>query len=167
MRPYPSPAALTPPIRGFTLIEMVITLALVGLLALVAMPLAEVATVRAKESELRVALRQIRTAIDAYKAAADAGQIEKKADDSGYPPSLEALVEGIPDTKHPGNPPLTFLRRIPRDPFYPDPTTSDADTWNQRAYGSPPSHPEPGRDVFDVASRSTKVGLNGIAYNQW
>ncbi len=165
MRPQHAPRH--PSIRGFTLIEMVITLALVGLLALVAMPLAEVASVRAKESELRVALRQIRSAIDAYKTASDAGQIDKKADDSGYPPSLEVLAEGVPNAKNPAGAALVFLRRVPRDPFYPDAATADADTWNQRAYGSPPSRPEPGRDVFDVSSRSTKVGLNGIPYHQW
>jgi len=80
--------------RGFTLIELVVTLALVGLVAYVSVPLFEVTSTRMREAELRSALRQIRTAIDAYKVAADTGVIEKGATDSGYPPSLQVLVEG-------------------------------------------------------------------------
>jgi general secretion pathway protein G len=153
--------------RGFTLIELVVTLALVGVTAMVALPMAELTTVRAKESELRLALRQIRTALDAYKAAADAGQIEKMADQSGYPPTLEALTTPVVNIKNPKGTAFTFLRAVPRDPFEPDATLSAAETWNTRAYGTSPDSPAPGNDVFDVASRSRKTGLNGVAYRQW
>ncbi len=80
---------------GFTLIELVVTLTLVSILALVAVPLYEVTMTRTKESELRTALRQIRTALDAYKLATDNGVVSKDAGASGYPPSLRTLVEGV------------------------------------------------------------------------
>ena len=83
--------------RGFTLIEMVVTLAMVGVLAAAALPLYEVTVTRQKEAELRAALRTIRSALDAYKAAVDSGQVAKGALDSGYPPSLEILVTGVED----------------------------------------------------------------------
>jgi len=163
------------PASGFTLIEMVVTLALVGLLALVASPIYEVTTTRLKESELRAALRTMRTALDAYKAASDTGQIPRQPGESGYPPNLEVLVQGVevkvpgsvklggePDTKR-----LMFLRQIPRDPFQTDPNVAAAAGWRTRAYGSPPEDPQSGPDVFDVTSNSPRVGLNGVPYGQW
>jgi general secretion pathway protein G len=156
-----------PSSRGFTLIELVVTLALVGVMAMIAMPLAELTTARAKESELRIALRQIRTSLDAFKAAADAGQIEKMADQSGYPATLEDLTTPITNIKNPKGTAFTFLRAIPRDPFEPDASLSAAQSWNTRAYGTSADNPSPGKDVFDVSSRSSKVGLNGVPYNQW
>lgn len=155
--------------RGFTLIEMVVTLALVGILASTALPLYEVTVTRQKEAELRLALRTIRNALDAYKAAADSGQIAKEALDSGYPPSLELLVNGV-DLKNapPGAPArIYFLRHIPIDPFSPDPALSASQQWATRSYASPPDDPQPGADVFDVASTSTRVGSNGVPYGQW
>jgi general secretion pathway protein G len=161
--------------RGFTLIELVVTLALVGVLASATLPLYEVISTRLKESELRIALRTIRTALDAYKSAADSGQVKREAGDSGYPPNLEILVQGIevddptattgsgaPTTKR-----LVFLRQVPRDPFNTDPNVPAADTWVMRSYGSPRDAPQPGPDVFDVASSSARIGLNGIPYRQW
>ena len=156
-----------PSFRGFTLIELVVTLALVGVMAMLAMPLAELTTARAKESELRLALRQIRTSLDAYKSAADSGQIEKMADQSGYPATLEDLTTPIVNIKNPKGTPFTFLRSVPRDPFEADASLAAADTWNTRAYGSSPDSPSSGKDVFDVSSRSNKVGLNGVPYNKW
>lgn len=156
-----------PSSRGFTLIELVVTLALVGVMAMLALPLAELTTARAKESELRIALRQIRTSLDAYKAAAEAGQIEKMADQSGYPATLEDLTTPIANLKNPKGTPFTFLRSVPRDPFETDASVSAADSWNTRAYGSSPDNPSPGKDVFDVSSRSNKIGLNGVPYNKW
>jgi general secretion pathway protein G len=153
--------------RGFTLIELVVTLALVGLLALVALPLYEISSVRVKESELKLALRQIRTALDAYKAASDTGLIVKQADDSGYPPSLEVLVNGVDNAADVNRSKLVFLRRIPRDPFQLDTTLSAEQTWVLRSYGSAFDDPRAGADIYDVVSRSTRQGLNGIPYKDW
>lgn len=145
--------------RGFTLVEMLVTLAILALLASLALPLSELSVQRAKERELRHALRALRGAIDAYKDAADANRIERKADASGYPPTLEVLVEGVKDAKDPKGAKLYFLRRIPPDPFGGD--------WGLRSYASPPDDPEPGKDVFDVYSTSEGVGLNGVPYREW
>ena len=153
--------------RGFTLIELVVTVAIVGILAATVLPLAQISAQRAKESELRVALRQIRDAIDAYKAAGDAGQIERQADASGYPPSLRVLAGGVADIKSAEPKRIYFLRRVPRDPFYPDIDTPDDETWGLRSYESPPDAPAPGDDVFDVYSLSEKAGLNGLPYREW
>jgi general secretion pathway protein G len=163
------------PRRGFTLVELLVSLALVGLLASVALPSYEMVSLRLKESELRSALRSIRTALDAYKAASDAGTIPKVAGGSGYPPSLDVLergvevgtpgavtAEGTPDVRR-----LVFIRRVPRDPFHPDPTVPAISTWTTRAYGTPPDQPAPGPDIFDVASSSPRLGINGIPYAQW
>ena len=151
---------------GFTLIELVITVAILAVLASAVVPLAELTRVRAKESELRGALRTLREAIDAYKRAADEGRVQRAADESGYPRSLESLLNGVRDAKNPGQRQIYFLRRMPRDPFA-DPETPAALTWGKRSYASPPDAPQEGRDVFDVYSRSTAKGLNGIPYDQW
>jgi general secretion pathway protein G len=152
--------------RGFTLIELVVSLALMGLLALLATPMAEMAVQREREQSLREALREIRGALDRYKTAADQGQIERRVGDSGYPPDLQALVRGVPDQKSPGRVPLYFLRRIPRDPFAPADVPAES-SWGLRSYASAPQEPAPGADVFDVYSRSPGVGLNGQPYRAW
>jgi general secretion pathway protein G len=153
--------------RGFTLVELVITAAIVSVLALAVLPFAEKATQRAKESELRSSLRELRLAIDAYKKAWDEGRIEHKLDDSGYPPTLDALVQGVRDAKDPKGRKIYFLRRLPRDPFAADPALAAGDTWGKRSYDSPPDAPFEGADVYDVYSRSDGVGLNGVAYRLW
>lgn len=153
--------------RGFTLIEMVVTVAIVGLLASVALPLAQLASQRVREQELRDALREIRGAIDAYKAASDSGRIVKEPWASGYPPSLGVLASGVEDARSPKKRRIYFLRRVPRDPFYPDPAADPAETWGLRAYASEPEDPQPGEDVFDVYSLSQRRGLNGIEYRDW
>lgn len=153
--------------RGFTLIEILITVAIVATLASVALPLSEVAVQRGKEADLRRSLREIRDALDAYKRASDEGRITRQADQSGYPPTLLMLVEGVPDAKSPSGSKIYFLRRVPRDPLHPDASAPPERTWGLRSYESPPSEPRPGKDVYDVRSLSDRKGLNGILYNEW
>ncbi len=152
---------------GFTLIELVITVAIMALLASVVFPMAEVAVQRGKEQDLRTALREIREAIDAYKEASDDGRIIMKVDESGYPPSLDILVQGVSDATSPLDRKIYFLRRIPRDPFVSDPNIPAAETWGKRSYASSPNEPQEGDDVYDIYTLSTGVGLSGIAYREW
>jgi general secretion pathway protein G len=153
--------------RGFTLIELVITLAIIGLLASAAMPLAQLVARREKEADLRTALRDIRAGIDAYKFAADTGHIKKDADKSSYPPDLKSLYVGVPDAGSLDDRMQYFMRRIPRDPFFPDGTVPAEDTWGLRSYASPPDDPQPGDDVYDIHSLSSEKGLNGVSYREW
>ena len=152
--------------RGFTLIEMLVVLLIMGILVGSAVPLAQMSQRRTKESELHSALRTLRGAIDAYKVAWNEGHIEKKPGDTGYPSTLQVLVDGVVDAKDPKGRRIYFLRRIPRDPFA-DPRLDAAQTWALRSYTSPPSKPEPGPDVFDVTSVSSGIGLDGTPYHQW
>ena len=145
---------------GFTFIELMITVAIVALLASIALPLAEVAYQRNREQDMRHALREIRTAIDAYKRATDEGAIERKADESGYPPKLAVLVEGVADKRKTDGSKIYFLRRVPADPI-------SGEEWGLRSYASPANEPQAGKDVFDVYSRSPDAGLNGIPYREW
>lgn len=152
--------------RGFTLIELVVTLAIVALLASAAAPLVELTVKRNRERELRASLREIRTAIDAYKRASDEGRIFKSPRHSGYPPKLAALVEGVPDLRNPERRAIYFLRRLPADPFAGQSAPVEA-TWGKRSYASPPDAPEEGEDVFDVYSLSEGIALNGTPYRRW
>jgi general secretion pathway protein G len=153
--------------RGFTLIEMVVTVAVVAVLAAMAVPVAQLSAQRARESELRTALRQIREGIDAYKRYTDEGRIARASDASGYPPRLADLVQGVPDAKSPGGARIYLLRRIPRDPFSPDAALEASETWGLRSYASSPDAPAEGADVFDVYSRAPGTGLNGVPYREW
>ena len=152
---------------GFTLMELVVTLALLGLLAMLAAPLAEVTVQRSREQALREGLREIRGAIDRYKAAADRGLIKRETGDSGYPPSLQVLVEGVPNQKSPSDEKLYFLRRLPRDPFAAGNAQAGAEGWVLRSYARAPDSPSAGADVFDVATSASGTGLNGVPYRDW
>lgn len=152
---------------GFTLIELLITVAIVAVLASIALPLTEVAMQRSREQDLRHSLREIRTAIDAYKQAVDDGRIVKTADQSGYPPSLKTLVEGVKDAKDLEGKKIYFLRRVPRDPMADDQQGDPGESWGKRSYESPPDDPQEGKDVFDVYSLSDRAGLNGVPYREW
>jgi general secretion pathway protein G len=153
--------------RGFTFIELMITLAIMATLAMVAVPMAQVAVQREKERTLRAGLIEIREAIDAYKKAADGGRIKLGLGDSGYPKKLGDLVEGVPDERSTTRQNMYFLRRMPRDPFSTRGEQRAADTWAKRAYASPPDNPSEGSDVFDISSRSDLIGLNGVPLKQW
>lgn len=152
--------------NGFTLIELLVTVTIVAILASVALPLSALTKQRAQEQELHQTLREIRTAIDAYKQAADEGRIARSLDQSGYPPKLGVLVEGVEDAKSPIQKKIYFLRRIPRDPFA-DESIATESSWGKRSYDSPPDAPQAGKDVYDVYSLSDRIGLNGIPYREW
>ena len=154
-------------IKGFTLIELVVTVAIVAVLASIALPFNELVVQRSREQDLRRALREMRDAIDAYKQAADEGRLQKRAGESGYPKKLDDLVAGVEDQKNPKKERIYFLRRLPRDPFAVDPALAPAETWGKRSYASPPDDPREGDDVFDVFSLSTATGINGRPYKEW
>ena len=160
---------------GFTLIELVVTVTIVAILGSAIFPMMQLNIKRAKESELRADLRQMREAIDAYKKAVDDGKIKKTIEQSGYPPNLEVLVNGIADEKDINKKKIKFLRRIPVDPVrtrdfsssVADNRIDAADGWGLRSYQSEASNPSAGDDVYDIYSLSTGVGINGIPYVQW
>lgn len=156
-RPGHRPAAQA----GFTLIELIVTTAIMLILASVALPLARVSIQRQKEVQLRRDLLEMRTAIDRYKDAADRNQIQVKAGTDGYPPSLETLVDGVPLAGKPGER-IRFLRRIPVDPM------TGKKNWGQRCVqDDPDSNSWCGDDVFDVYSQSTGTALDGSQYSNW
>ena len=155
--------------QGFTLIELVVTVAIVAILASVAMPMLQVTVQRTKENELRANLRQIREAIDAYKKATDEGRIKKIIGESGYPPNLEILVNGIVDEKDPNRHVTKFIRKIPLDPMQAPSNSNEnlTNNWGLRSYASDASSPAEGDDVYDVYSLSQQVGINGLPDSQW
>jgi len=153
--------------RGFTFMEIVVSLAIIAVLTSICLPLAEVSVQRKKENELRVTLRQIRGALDAYRQAFDDGRIKHEGGDTGYPKSLRVLVDGIDDAQSASGGKLYFLRRLARDPFATDPAAPPEQTWGKRSYASPANAPKEGKDVYDVYSLATGRGLNGIAYRDW
>lgn len=153
--------------RGFTFVELMMTLAIMGVLALVSVPMAQLVAHRQKEHDLRVALVEIRAAIDAYKRASEQGRILLKVGESGYPPSLDVLVDGVVDQRSPTSQRLYFLRRLPRDPFAPSDDRRAFGGWGLRSYASSPDNPQEGADVYDVYSKSEQLGMNGVPHKSW
>ena len=152
--------------RGLTILELVIAMAIMAVLATVVMPMAEVAATRSKEIELRRSLRQVRSAIDDYKADFDRAVAEKKIiasiNQTGYPESLEILVTGD-DWKGLYPYKRKYLRRLPKDPF-----DEYDEGWGMRSYkDDPDSTFYGGDDVYDVFSQSLRFALDGSPYNTW
>lgn len=153
---------------GFTLIELIMTLAILAILASIAVPTFELTIKRQKEHDLKEALREIRTAIDAYKKAVDEGKITRKADESGYPSNLQVLYQGAPDVSDPQKQrKIFFMRRLPRDPFYPDTSVAPQESWGKRSYDSDYDQPREGKDVYDIYSVSPAQALDGTYYHDW
>lgn len=152
---------------GFSLVELLVVIVIMGVLASVGLPLAELSHQRTREEELRRSLREIRGAIDTYKRLVDLGSIQRAADASGYPPNLDVLAAGVTDAKSAQGAKLYLLRKLPRDPFAATGIGAASDSWSLRSYASPPDDPKPGKDVYDVHSASAGVGLNGVAYRDW
>jgi general secretion pathway protein G len=144
--------------RGITLIELIIAIAIIGLLAGAAVPVVKVRLKRDKEIELRRDLWEMRDAIDRYKDAADRGAFQTKVDSLGYPPDLQTLVDGV-DVQ---GKKLRFLRRIPVDPL-----TGSAE-WGQRSNQDDPDATSwGGQNVFDVYTKSEGTALDGTKYSTW
>jgi general secretion pathway protein G len=147
--------------RGFTLLELMMSVMIISILVGLAVPLARNSIKREKEIELRAALREMRTAIDKYKDAADRGFIMVKVDTEGYPEKLQDLVDGVQmvgavDKK------LKFLRRIPKDPM------TNSTEWGQRSYQDDPKATSwGGQNVFDVYTKSEGTAFDGTKYNEW
>jgi len=151
--------------RGYTFVELLVVTTILLILASAVMPLAQVTSQRQREAELRRSLRELRTAIDAFKDAVDLGRIpttELEPGNEGYPPDLETLVEGITAANDATGRKIRFLRRIPIDPL-----TGDTE-WGLRSYqDSPTSTSWGGQNVFDVYSRGEGTGLDGTEYRAW
>jgi len=153
--------------RGFTLIELLVTLTLLALILTSAAPVMQLSAKRGKEQELKRALWQIRDAIDAYKKAGDDGLIKKTPQQSGYPPTLRILVQGVENKRDPSKRKIYFLRSIPRDPFSTEPNISAEQSWGKRSYASSFEEPAEGDDVYDVYSLSMETGLDKRPYREW
>jgi general secretion pathway protein G len=143
---------------GLTLVELIVTVAILALLAGAAVPIARFNVKREKERELRYDLWQMRDSIDKYKDAADRGAFQIKVDSQGYPPDLETLVKGV-DVQ---GKKVKFLRRIPVDPM-----TGKAEWGLRSMQDEPNSQSFGGQSVFDVYSKSQGTGLNGTKYADW
>ena len=154
--------------RGFTIVELLVAMAILGILAGAVMPLGEALVTAQRERELKQALWEIRGAIDEFKKVSDrSASGASPSATSGYPPTLQALVDGVQDSR-PENSgkAVYFLRQIPRDPFAAS-TLPAEQTWRLRSYASPADRPLPGSDVYDVRSSSDATALDGSTYASW
>ena len=150
---------------GFTYVELIVSLALLALLASVVIPISDLASRHLKERELKQALIEIRQALDEYKLANDKNEIPfQYRTSSGYPPNLSVLI-GIPSDKD--RKVLRFIRKIPADPFSEQKNIPPEQTWGIRAFSSESNNPKSGSDVYDIYSLSTQKGSNGIMYREW
>lgn len=149
--------------RGFTLIEMVVVVVIVSILAAIAIPMVETSVKRQKEIELRRALRTIRYAIDEYKKFVEENKVEQDEETYFYPPTLEALIEGVEYKDKNGNDRTQkFLRRIPLDPM------TNTYEWGLRSYqDKPDSDSWGGENVWDVYTKSSRKALDGTFYKDW
>lgn len=152
---------------GFTLIEMMVSLALLATLASAAIPIYQRQQQQRNEQELRVALREIRTALDRYAQLSEEGIIDKETGMSNWPVSLNQLVDGVENKKSTNRQKIYLLRKIPRDPLCDCEGKPNNETWRLRASTQAPGDTSGGKDVWDVSSSSTQPGLNGIPYAQW
>lgn len=144
--------------RGLTLVELIVTVAILAILAAGAAPIARFKVKRDKERELRYDLWTMRDAIDKYKDAADRGAFQTKVDSQNYPPDLETLVNGV-DVQ---GKKVRFLRHIPVDPM-----TGKAEWGLRSMQDDPKSDSYGGQSVFDVYSKSQGTGLDGTKYSDW
>src|SRR5947209_10410891 len=144
--------------RGLTLIELIVTAAILAILASAAVPIARFQIKREKERELRYDLWMMRDAIDKYKDAADKGAFQTKVDSQNYPPDLETLVNGV-DVQ---GKKVRFLRHIPVDPM-----TGKAEWGLRSMQDDPDSDSYSGNSVFDVYSKSQGTALDGTKYSDW
>jgi general secretion pathway protein G len=151
--------------RGFTFVELLVVTAIVFVLASAVLPMAQVAAQRLREAELRRDLREMRTAIDKFKDAADQGMIpatELETGNEGYPKSLTMLVDGVKMANDASGRKLKFLRRVPVDPM------TKTTEWGLRAYQDDPDAKNwGGKNVFDVYSKSEATALDGTRYREW
>ena len=151
--------------RGYTFVELIVVTSILLILASAVLPLAQVTSQRQREAEVRRALREMRTAIDAFKDAVDLGLIpttELEPGSEGYPPDLETLVEGISAANDASGRKIRFLRRIPIDPM------TAGEDWGLRSYqDSPTSTSWGGQNVFDVYTTSGGTALDGTRYRDW
>ena len=149
---------------GFSLVELIVTVALVSVLIGLALPLARNTIQREKEKELRQALRDMRAAIDRYKTAADGGQIMADAMANGYPPDLETLANGVDLLTAVGKK-IYFLRAVPIDPMSECRCNTD---WDLRSdQDDPTAGSWGGQDVFDVHTKSSGTAMDGTKYKDW
>jgi general secretion pathway protein G len=147
--------------RGFTLIELIVTVTIVAILAGLAVPLAKRSIQREREYELRRDLREVRVAIDKYKDACDRQMIQQTLGTECYPESLDVLVDGV-NQMNAVDKKLKFLRRIPTDPM------TNSTEWGMRAYQDDPTSTSwGGMDVFDIYTKSDGTALDGTKYKDW